>query len=100
MGKEEEEEEKMEDFLKFKKMITPALIRVLFWLGVAGAILAGFIGLVAGQYLAGILMILLGPIAVRIYCEVMILFFVINDTLTEIKNLIKVAMHGRPGPQA
>ncbi|MCX7806077.1 MAG: DUF4282 domain-containing protein [Planctomycetota bacterium] len=89
----------MEDFLTFRKMITPVIIRILFWIGVAAMIIGGFASLVAGHYLLGIMLMLLGPICVRIYCEILILFFIINDTLTDIRNLVRDATHGRPGSQ-
>ena len=33
----------MEDFLKFRKMITPVIIQVLFWVGVAGTVIAALV---------------------------------------------------------
>jgi hypothetical protein len=48
-----------------------------------------------GQYgggpnvLKGFLLLFLGPIAVRIYCEILIIFFRINETLTEIKHTLE-----------
>jgi hypothetical protein len=84
----------MEDFFKFRKMITPAIIQVLFWVGAVGSIIAGLIimGISfdshyggGGVFLTGLLIMLLGPIVVRIYCELLIVFFRMNETLTEIK---------------
>jgi len=84
----------MEDFLKFRKMITPVIIQILFWVGVAIAII-GAIGMMIygvasdGQgimVLVGLVMLVLGPVVVRIYCELLILFFRMNETLTDIKN--------------
>ncbi len=34
----------------------------------------------------GFFAMLLGPIAVRIYCELLIIFFRMNETLTDIRN--------------
>ena len=88
----------MEDFLKFKKMITPIIIQILFWIGAVGSILLGLISIVGGadaQYggggmmFVGLMWILLGPIVARIYCELLIVIFSINDTLTEVKNLLQ-----------
>jgi len=87
--------EGMNDFLKFRKMITPAIIQVLFWVGAGISVLAGLImmGTAFGRYVptgatffGGLLTLVLGPIVVRIYCEILILFFRMNETLTEIKN--------------
>jgi hypothetical protein len=97
----------MADFLGFKKMITPIIIKVLFWVGVALSILAGLVFIVGGaaanivggtavrhqdsgaMVLVGLLCILLGPVVCRIYCEILIIVFSIHDTLTEIKDLLK-----------
>ena len=84
----------MEDFLKFRKMITPVIIQILFWIGVAIAVI-GALGMIVigvtsnGQgimVLGGLVMLVLGPVVVRIYCELLILFFRMNETLTDIKN--------------
>ncbi len=89
----------MDDFLKFRKMITPAIIQVLFWIGVVGCVIAGLVTIGysfdsysggVGVFLSGLMILILGPIGIRIYCELLILFFRMNDTLTEIKdNLAK-----------
>ena len=84
----------MEEYLSFRKMITPMVIKILFWVGVGLSVL-GALGMIIssfGRYgtgvagfFGGLLFLVLGPVAVRIYCELLILFFRINDTLTEIK---------------
>jgi len=88
----------MEDFLKFKKMVTPIIIQILFWIGVFVSIIMGIILIVGGanaRYGGGMMVfmglgtMLIGPILVRIYCELLIVIFSINDTLTETKNLLK-----------
>ena len=85
----------MDDFLKFRKMITPAIIQILFWVGVAVTIIGSLVTMAVsfgrygggiGTFLGGLLMLVLGPVVVRIYCELLILFFRMNETLTEIKN--------------
>jgi hypothetical protein len=69
----------MGDFLRFETMITPALIQVLFWLGVAFSIVGGLIMMIAGedpgQRVGGFLLFILGPIAARIYAEIFIVWF-------------------------
>jgi hypothetical protein len=85
----------MEDFFKFRKMITPAIIQVIFWVGVAICVIAGLVTMGASfnsysggvsVFLSGLLMVILGPIAVRIYCEIIILFFRMNENLSDIKD--------------
>lgn len=73
----------MGDFLTFRRMITPIIIQVLFWVGIAAVLITGLIMLTQEPFL-GLLIIVLGPIAVRIYCEILILFFRMNETLTDI----------------
>ncbi len=87
----------MEDFLKFRKMITPAIIQIVFWIGVVVSILAG-LGMMISSFFAnfdgsalffsGLMMIILGPVGVRIWCEVVIVFFRMNENLTEIRDAL------------
>ncbi len=87
----------MEDFLRFKKMVTPIIIQILFWIGVVTCVIAGIVGIVVGitsrsggtTVLKGIGWLVLGPIGVRIYCEILIVIFSINNTLTDLKNLLR-----------
>ena len=92
----------MGDFLTFRRMITPIIIQIVFWLGVIGCVIAG-IGMMlsasatsslmpqmpgqspALQVLAGLAVIIFGPLACRIYCELLILLFRMNESLTDIK---------------
>ena len=83
----------MSDFWAFRTMVTPVIIQVLFWIGVVVTLVAGAVMIVygathtEGQYLwKGILLFLLGPLAVRVYCEILIIFFRINETLTKSKH--------------
>lgn len=85
----------MKDFFAFRTMITPVIIQIIFWVGVAFCIIFGlgaiFIGsrYGSGGTFYGILLLFLGPVAVRIYCEILIVFFRINETLTEIKHSLE-----------
>jgi hypothetical protein len=80
----------MTDFLSFKRMLTPAFIQVIFWLGVAFCVIGGIWmitnAFMPGQELMGVLLLLLGPIVVRVNCEIIIILFRINENLTEIRN--------------
>jgi hypothetical protein len=85
----------MNDFLAFRRMITPVIIQIIFWIGAIGFFIGGIVTIVtsndgeAGQIAGGIILIILGPLVVRIGCEMLILFFRMNETLTEIKNNTK-----------
>jgi uncharacterized membrane protein len=89
----------MRDFWAFRTMVTPVIIQILFWIGTSLCIIIGAIMVIygathfqadQGRYLLkGVLLFLLGPLGVRVYCEILIIFFRINETLTEIKHVIE-----------
>ena len=85
----------MNDFLAFRKMITPTVIQIIFWIGVIYCIIVGIVMIAVGvagdrgggaPVLMGIASLILGPLFVRIYCELLIILFRIHDRLTEISN--------------
>ena len=82
------------DFLNFDKMITPVIIKIIFWIGITICIIAGLAMIISGvssywggglQVLSGLATLILGPLGVRVYCELLIIIFKINDSLSEIK---------------
>lgn len=87
------------EFLTFRKMVTPIFIQLLFWLGVIGVIGAGIVTMTAGdEPVLGILMVILGPLVVRIYAELMIVLFRIHSSLNE---LVKISQdNATPGQPA
>jgi hypothetical protein len=95
----------MKDFLSFRTMITPVIIQIIFWVGVALSVIIG-IGYIAvgSRYyggpapLYGLMILIFGPLAVRIYCEILIIFFRINETLTEIKHDLDGRRVAQPAP--
>lgn len=85
----------VKELLGFRQMITPLIIQVLFWIGVVVCVIAGLSSIVGGaasQYggggrvLAGVLTLLLGPLVVRVYCELLIVLFRVRDLLEDIKS--------------
>src|SRR5262245_21313320 len=115
----------MGDFLTFRRMLLPLLIQIIFWLGVLAFIGAGLAvlfdkaeGVNLSQYadrepmktlnvsgdtlkaVVGLTLCLAGPIVWRLICEVMIVLFRINGTLTDMRNamlaLQEVAERDRP----
>ena len=88
----------MQDYLTFRKMITPLVIQIVFWLLAGLCVLAGLLAMMAGANAArgggylviqGLLTIFVGPLIVRIYCELLIVIFSINDTLLDTKKLLE-----------
>lgn len=99
----------MNDFLSFRTMITPVIIQIIFWVGVALCIIFGLAAILVGSRYGnggpvwGILVLIFGPVLVRIYCEILIIFFRINETLTEIKHTLeerRAAPASAPAPQS
>ena len=79
----------------FDKMITPVIIKSIFWIGVVLVVVASLIVIIAGVIdgsvggillgiFWGILTLVLGPLFVRIWCELMIVAFEIHKNLVEI----------------
>lgn len=78
----------MTDFLLFRRMLTPVLIVAVFWIGTGLCIITGIVDFFTEQgVLKGLQVLIIGPILLRIICELCILFFRINETLTDIKNI-------------
>ncbi|MDE2196048.1 MAG: DUF4282 domain-containing protein [Gammaproteobacteria bacterium] len=71
----------MIEYLTFRRMITPIIIQVLFWLGILGIIVAAFM---SGSFLKGLLIIVIGPLVLRVYCEILIVLFKIHDAVEAI----------------
>ncbi len=91
----------MGEFLTFRKMVTPIFIQLLFWLGVLGAIGTGIFMMTLGDNLIlGVAVLFLGPIAVRIYAELLIVIFRIQSSLNELVKLQKEARGGLTGQPA
>jgi len=61
-------------------MITPIFIQIIFWLGVLGCVIAG-LGTMGQSVLQGLATLILGPLVVRIYCELIIVVFKMNEAL-------------------
>ena len=76
----------MQDLLSFNKMITPVFIHVIYWIGIVAVVLVG-LGIAAGggSIFKGLLAMLVGMIAVRVGCEVLLVLFRINDNLAAIR---------------
>jgi hypothetical protein len=113
------------DFLAFRRMLMPLLLQLFFWLGVLGCIGAGVFVIMSdpgtvtipqqvggvntpdlkqlgdAKLYVGLLLIIGGPIVLRLYFELLMLPFRINGTLTEIRKLL-VAQNSQkpaaPGP--
>ena len=86
-------------FLSFETMIAPSLIRFIYFAGLvciaisAVVMLFGGLGAMRYSFLSGVgtlimagVVLVLGTVMWRFYCELMILLFRIYDRLTEIRD--------------
>lgn len=103
-----EVEMKFKDLFNFDKMLTPLIIKILYYIGIGGSVISGIVmffggfgkafrsgggffsglGSIVGGMLGGVLIIFLGILMARIYSELMIVLFQIYQNLTAIKKKI------------
>jgi uncharacterized membrane protein len=80
----------LSDFISFKSMISLKIIQILYVVGAIMTTLSGFYWLFLGSgalgHFLGLMVLLLGNVFWRVWCELMIIFFRINETL----NIIEV----------
>ena len=77
----------MKDLLFFEKMITPKIINVVYWLMLAGTVITGLGAMFShygGGFLAGVFILISGAIGARIFCELLIVLFKINENMQKI----------------
>lgn len=77
----------MRDLFFFDNMVTPKIINVVYWLMLAGVVFSG-LGLMFGakQFIAGLGAILFGALSARIFCELLIVLFKMNEALQDLRN--------------
>ena len=71
----------MRDIFFFDSMLTPKIITVVYWIMLASAILGGLGTLFSGEILAGIGIAIGGAVGARIWCELLMVLFKINDNI-------------------
>ena len=62
-----------------------AVFPVLFWLGIIGVVIAGLTAAATAGVIQGLAILIFGPIAVRVYCELLIVIFQIHEALEGIR---------------
>jgi len=70
----------MKEFLNYQYMITPGILKILSYVGMVVAVVVGLFTLTQ-DVVAGISLTVLGPIAVRLYTELMLVIFEIHKEL-------------------
>ena len=94
------------DLLGFEKLVTPPIIRFVYWIGIIAGVLFGVGGslmlLTQGMVLNALLYLaatILGLLGWRILCELYIVAFGIYDRLGHIRDTLASASNSRQTPQ-
>lgn len=80
------------DFFFFDRMLTPKVITVIYWIFVAAIVIGGIGTMFAQSFIAGLLGMLVALVFARIWCELLIVVFKMNDALQAIRD------QGNAGP--
>lgn len=83
----------MKDALFLDNMITPKIITFIYWLlllatlvGGIGSMFATYGGFTFGHFILGVLYIIGGALGVRVWCELLIVMFKMNEALQELRH--------------
>lgn len=74
----------LKSVLFFNSLITPKVLVFIYWLALAICVIGGFISIFSGQILAGVMMLVVGPLAYRILFESIMVAFKNNEYLKKI----------------
>lgn len=77
----------IKDILQFRILVTPIFVQIIFWILAAMAVVSAISAIFHGQILTGILVLVIAPLVIRIFCETMIVVFRIHDNLAAIKDV-------------
>lgn len=73
------------DFLYFDKMIMPKVITFIYWLALLGCVIGGLVTMFSSSFLTGLVIIIGGSIGARLYCEIFMVMFKMNEALQDIR---------------
>ena len=78
----------MKEFFLFNEMITPRIITFIYWLlllmafvGGVSVMFTGYGGFTFGRFLTGLFTMAIGALGARVWSELLIVLFKINDNL-------------------
>jgi len=75
----------MREYLSFHRMITPVFIQIIFWIAVAAIVILALVQIADGRAVSGVLTLIFGPLGVRIYAELLMVLFRIQDDVAAIR---------------
>lgn len=76
----------MKNILFFENMLTPKIITFVYWILLILAVLGGLASMFSGTFggfIMGLLYMVGGAVAARIWCELLIVLFKMNEALQE-----------------
>ena len=83
----------MRDILFFDNMLTPKIITFVYWILLAAAVVTGvgsmfggYSGFTFGSFFMGIVYTAAGAVGARIWCELLIVLFKMNEALQVLRN--------------
>jgi hypothetical protein len=79
----------MGEYLTFRKHYTPGIIHVLFWVLLFANTADAFFG--GHDFWGAVFTLFVGPVLLRIVCELILVLFEINDNLTELRKMRSAA---------
>ena len=96
----------MGDFLAFRKMITPTVVQIVFWVGLVGIVIVA-LGIINGTSTIGlpipvspvavaILWLIVAPLILRFYCELLIVLFRMYESMRAIERNTTVVVTPPP----
>jgi hypothetical protein len=75
----------IKDLLFFDKMVMPKVITFIYWLALLGVVVGGLVTMFQ-SFLAGLAVLIGGAIAVRLYSELFVVLFKMNEALQDIRS--------------
>ena len=76
----------MKAFFNYEYMITPGILKILSYIAAVVVVIMGIFALTADA-VTGISMIVLGPIVIRIYAELMLIVFEVHKEIKKISEI-------------
>jgi len=74
----------MSEYLSFRKHYTPGIIHVLFWVLLFANTMEAFFG--GHDFWGAVFTLFVGPVLLRVVCELILILFEINDSLSAMRN--------------
>jgi len=83
----------MKQVLFFDSMLTPKIITAVYWLGLVGLFIGGIVSMFGGyegftfaKFMTGLFVMVGGAVGLRIWCELLIVLFKMNEALQGMRN--------------